>query len=88
MIVIIFCILFFIPAFLVEIFTCYPLAAEWDLTVHGKCVNYTIYLVIFLAIELFLDALILVLPLREIAGLRMAFQKKILISLIFLLGIL
>jgi len=86
MILIICCVIWFIPAFLVEIFTCYPLATDWDPNVHGKCLHYTLFWIIIMPFEVALDTAILALPVREVINLQMPIRRKILVSLIFLLG--
>ena len=86
MLFIITCVLYCVPATIAEIFACTPVAAIWDPAIAGNCITYTLFYVIILSIEIVLDACILLLPLREVHRLQMAPRKKILVSLIFLLG--
>ena len=75
-----------IPASIVETAMCVPIAKNWDPTIKGSCVNYMLFYVIIMSMETVLDATVMALPLREIYHLQMATRRKILVSLIFLLG--
>jgi len=80
------CILWCIPGFFLELFDCVPLSSYWDPAVSGRCINYMLYYVIIMSVEVVLDAAILVLPLKQVYRLQMTGQKKTLVCGIFLLG--
>ncbi|TAQ87464.1 hypothetical protein B7494_g4219 [Chlorociboria aeruginascens] len=85
-ILIVICVLWCIPGTLVQILNCQPMASVWNTSIKGHCVNYMLFYIIVMSIETALDAIVLAMPLREIYFLQMTFRKKVLISLIFLLG--
>ena len=85
MVVIVVCALWFISGFMTALFACIPMESIWT-NKPGRCVDPHIFWVAMTAMELLLDIIIMVLPIREILQLHMSIQRKVSISLIFLLG--
>lgn len=83
---IVFNILWFIPALLVEIFTCSPISRLWDLSIPGTCVWYSTFWLVLGLVELIADIILFVLPLREIVKLQLSRRNKLMLSLLFGLG--
>ncbi|MCJ1397976.1 hypothetical protein MMC11_001172 [Xylographa trunciseda] len=75
-----------IPATIVEIFICLPVQSFWDFTVQGTCIFFSTFWIIICTVELVIDVAILILPIGEISHLQLSLKKKMLLSLIFLLG--
>ncbi|MCJ1315866.1 hypothetical protein MMC15_001186, partial [Xylographa vitiligo] len=75
-----------IPSTIVEIFICIPVRSFWDFSVQGSCIFFSTFWIVVCTFELVLDVAILILPVGEISHLQLSFKKKILLSLIFLLG--
>ncbi|MCJ1382559.1 hypothetical protein MMC17_005672 [Xylographa soralifera] len=75
-----------IPATIVEIFICTPVRSFWDFSVQGSCIFFSTFWIVICTVELVLDVAILILPIGEISHLQLSLRKKLLLSLIFLLG--
>jgi hypothetical protein len=66
-----------------------PANSNWDPSVTGgKCIDFRNFFIAACSLELGLDAVILVMPLREVYKLRMSKKKKLLVSFIFFVGVL
>lgn len=73
--------------FFVNVFMCNPPSKYWNPTTPGFCYKYGVpALLVGLSIEIALDCLILVLPIKMISGLQMTKAKKVSLALIFLVG--
>jgi len=85
---IVFEIIWFIPGFFVELFMCKPVSTLWTnfIAEPEKCIWYSTFWVIIMATELLSDFMILVLPISRVIQLKLPWQKKCFLSLIFLLG--
>lgn len=82
-------VLWFIPGFIAETLLCTPVKGIWENPAAStrKCIYYSTYFVVINTVEIVLDLLILALPINEILKLsKMSWQKKSLLSFIFLLG--
>jgi len=77
---------------LVAIFQCHPIAAAYDMKLQQmkgtKCIHLTQYLVSTSILNVVVDAVILVLPLRILWTLQLRTSRKVSLSFVFLLGIL
>lgn len=71
---------------LVLIFQCRPISAVWDMHVHGTCVNIALGAVIVGSINVVVDFLVLLLPVRMVWQLKMKKKWKLQLIGIFLLG--
>ncbi|GKZ47113.1 hypothetical protein AbraIFM66951_010462 [Aspergillus brasiliensis] len=80
--------LFYVISTFVEIFSCRPMAAAWDVLISGKCMNVRLLNVIASSVNGFFDLIILVLPQTRIWRLQMALRRKLAVSTVFLFGIL
>jgi hypothetical protein len=68
------------------IFQCVPVAAVWDLTIKGKCINSQAIVFASAGFGIAEDIVLMLLPVSEIRGLSLSLKKRITISLIFALG--
>ncbi|KAI0544355.1 hypothetical protein F4679DRAFT_565334 [Xylaria curta] len=68
--------------------SCIPMDKYWTQNILDPehCFNFNIFWVVSGAIEVFLDALILTLPIRAVLVLNLSWRRKIIISGIFFLG--
>ena len=74
-------------AFIVVKFAlCHPLAYNWDKTISGYCGNATDYYLSVVTTDLFLDLVIIILPMPVIWHLQLNTTKRIDIMLAFGLG--
>ncbi|RAK88208.1 hypothetical protein BO79DRAFT_228767 [Aspergillus costaricaensis CBS 115574] len=80
--------LFYVISTFVEIFSCRPMAAAWDVLISGKCMNVRLLNVIASSVNGFFDLIILILPQTRIWRLQMALRRKLAVSTVFLFGIL
>lgn len=71
-----------------EVFLCVPIDTLWTniLAMPEKCMYYSTFFVIMMATELALDVVLLALPISQMLKLSMAWEKKCMVSVIFLLG--
>ena len=76
----------FVPAFLVELFTCWPIQYFWNPTIKGGCIYYSTFWLVIGITEIVIDLTTFFLPLREITKLQLSLQKKLLLGAIFSLG--
>lgn len=83
---IVFDICWFIPALVVQIFTCSPISHLWDLLIPGTCVWYSTFWLVLGLVELIADIILFVLPLREIGKLQLSKHDKLMLSSLFGLG--
>jgi hypothetical protein len=67
---------------------CRPLSADWDSHVNGTCGDQIVSYVVLEIIGLFLDLMILVVPLPIIKGLFLRHKKKVQLMSVFSIGIL
>ena len=67
---------------------CIPMEVSWhtNLAPEEHCINFNIFWMATGVVEVFIDTLILVLPVRVILGLRLSTKSKLSIIFIFLLG--
>ncbi|KAF4628350.1 hypothetical protein G7Y89_g9801 [Cudoniella acicularis] len=67
-------------------FSCTPIASQWDFNLQFTCVNQETLFTTALATDVATDFLVLFLPIYKIKQLQMPFSRKIMIPCIFLLG--
>ncbi|KAJ5650186.1 uncharacterized protein N7484_003909 [Penicillium longicatenatum] len=82
----IFCLVWFVAAFIGDLLYCIPIRHFWDPTVAGHCFNFPSYFLAMELIDILLDVTIIVLPLRTISSLQLSFRKKVALLGVFLLG--
>ena len=68
------------------IFQCVPVAAVWDLTIKGKCINAQALLFAGAGFSIAEDIMLMLLPASEIKGLNLSLKKRISVTLLFALG--
>lgn len=68
------------------IFQCVPVAAVWDLTIKGKCINSQAIVFAGAGFSIAEDIMLMLLPASEIKGLSLSLKKKITCIFIFALG--
>jgi hypothetical protein len=74
-------------AFMLAItFQCVPVAAVWDLTIKGKCINSQALLYAGGGFSIAEDIMLMLLPASEIKGLSLSLKKRISVTLLFALG--
>jgi len=66
--------------------TCQPIAELWNPLLPGNCFNFNAFFLAMTIIELFIDATILVLPVRMLTILQLSRRDKYTVGGIFLLG--
>ncbi|KAF1950439.1 hypothetical protein CC80DRAFT_539675 [Byssothecium circinans] len=71
-----------------EIFMCTPLNIPWTnpSAVPEKCINYPLFFVVAMSLEIVLNTAVLALPIREIMNLKMSMATKLSLGGIFLIG--
>lgn len=75
-----------IAAFFAFLFQCVPLAAGWDLSVQGTCINIGAAFTAFGAINVITDAAILAMPLPQLWRLNTTTARKVQLVAVFLTG--
>ncbi|MCJ1245437.1 hypothetical protein MMC30_002641 [Trapelia coarctata] len=78
-------VLWLIPGTIVEAYPCAPVSSFWT-GEPGTCVWYSTFWFVMMLVELLLDIVILILPVREIINLQLSMKNKLLLSVIFMLG--
>ncbi|KFA45570.1 hypothetical protein S40293_06569 [Stachybotrys chartarum IBT 40293] len=76
----------FIGIFLANLLMCIPVAKNWDRTLPGYCVRGNAVWIANGSTSVFIDLLILLLPLPKIWSLQMSNSRKSALSIIFALG--
>lgn len=80
---------FYIICMFIEIFSCNPIPANWDVLItDAKCINKFMLDVVTAIVNTISDLIIWILPLPTIWNLQMNRTKKISISVIFSAGLL
>jgi hypothetical protein len=83
---IVMCILWGTATLLASALQCRPLRAYWDQSVNGHCFDALKFVLGVQGVNIFLDVAILCLPLPMVWGLRRAWQERLALSGVFLLG--
>lgn len=78
--------LWFIAAFFIAILQCVPISAQWDLDSSGYCIDYGDCLLVFGALTIATDLIILALPMPLVWRIQTSRKKKWLITVTFMLG--
>jgi len=72
---------------LVVIFSCYPVAKSWDITItDGYCVNLPVFYIANLCLNSVTDVAVLILPIPMLWNVQMPLRQKIAIAGIFMTG--
>lgn len=80
--------IFFVSTVLTACLICHPIAYNWDRTIPGGGCGDQKRLDLFIGIfNLLMDVAVLILPMPVLWGLQMAVSKKIVLSLIFGMGV-
>lgn len=75
-----------IAQFFCELFSCYPIASNWDPKVEGHCIDLATVIVSCSILNIVTDVAILSLPMPYLVGLQMSWTRKFQLMGIFLLG--
>ncbi|KAF2840842.1 hypothetical protein M501DRAFT_915793, partial [Patellaria atrata CBS 101060] len=67
----------------VTIFQCKPVAAAWNFSIPGKCLNFTSYLYAFSGINIITDLAVCLLPLPHLLRLKLPTRQKIILCVLF-----
>jgi hypothetical protein len=73
-------------ATLVAIFQCVPVRSMWDVHIHGRCINTSVFLTVMGCLNVVTDALLLALPIPILWKLQMSRTHKMQLMAIFLTG--
>jgi hypothetical protein len=68
------------------IFTCVPVAAFWDVNIHGHCIAHKFLWFFNAAVNIVTDLTILILPMPVLSTLRLPLKQKVGLMFIFALG--
>ncbi|KAH7389242.1 hypothetical protein BKA64DRAFT_680100 [Cadophora sp. MPI-SDFR-AT-0126] len=68
------------------IFTCVPIAAFWDVNIHGRCIPHKFLWFFNAAVNIATDLTILILPMPVLSTLRLPLKQKVGLMFIFALG--
>ncbi|KAI1123324.1 hypothetical protein F5Y10DRAFT_270188 [Nemania abortiva] len=71
---------------LLTIFQCIPIAAQWDRSLGGTCINQVVYFRAISALSTVHDLAMLILPLPVVWKLQLETRRKIALSGVFLVG--
>lgn len=71
---------------IVSLNPCRPVRKFWMPETPGQCFNFNNYILVIGIIDLFMDATILVLPIRPVLNLQMSMTRKAMVCGIFLVG--
>ena len=85
------CIGYGIAFFLATLFQCWPIPYSWEQwhgEYEGTCNDYHVQSWVHAGINILLDLIILMLPLKQLYDLDLSTRKKISVMLMFLVGIL
>ena len=69
-----------------NILLCIPLKAFWNRTIHGKCINSSLFFILANVPHIISDICIMVIPLPVLLKLQMSWSKRLATALIFLTG--
>ena len=79
---------FCVAYFFAILFQCHPIAFYWDLTIpNGRCENQTIIFLATASLNLFLDVIIVLMPIPVVWSLQMSTLRKVAVTAIFGMGI-
>jgi hypothetical protein len=74
-------------AFLIAvIFQCWPITAVWDLTIHGKCMDFQALIYAGAGCSIMEDIVIIVLPIPQLWSLNFNWSKRGALILMFAIG--
>jgi hypothetical protein len=68
------------------LFMCRPINAYWDLTVHGKCLDFKVAFLVGGVVNVTTDVVMLLLPIWVLRPLRLPRKQKIRVTLILMTG--
>lgn len=80
------CILWWMIFTIVCLNLCRPVRKFWQFEIPGHCLNLNQYILGFNIVDVFLDASIMILPIKPILGLQMSKSRKTQLCMIFLVG--
>ena len=69
-----------------SIWNCVPIKGFWDPHVHARCINFTASTIAYAVINIFTNILVLALPVPIIWRLQLSTSRKMILTLIFMLG--
>lgn len=70
----------------IGIFQCRPVRGAWDLSVHGSCIDLSIFFVVQRATNLITDVVLLALPIKVVATLQTSITKRVSLIFAFMMG--
>lgn len=81
------CIVWFFVVFLISFFECQPIAAAWNGSISGNCIDLTSLYYGFTVSNLILDVVINVMPAKMISKLQLPLRQRLLVFCVMGLGI-
>ena len=69
------------------LFLCRPLTYTWDKTLSGNCTNLKSTILSQVAVNIFIDIAIVVLPMKELWGLQMPLVRKLGVGFMYSVGV-
>ena len=69
-----------------SVFSCRPVNALWNMTIDGDCINLNLAALIFGSINVFIDVVLLVMPIPLVWRLNIQMRWRLQLVGIFLLG--
>ncbi|PVI02403.1 hypothetical protein DM02DRAFT_559798 [Periconia macrospinosa] len=82
----IFVVAYSVPQMFGTIFQCVPISSKWDPTVAPKCIDYAKLIIVCGIINIVTDFLMLALPVPVLWSLHVSNHRKLVLSVMFLLG--
>lgn len=76
-----------VAVFLVVIFQCSPIAMNWDLSLHGKCIKQLEFGISTACLTILTDLIAVALPFYIFVGLKLPKKTKAALIVVFLLGL-
>lgn len=77
---------YFLAAFFGLIFATNPARAQWDLTISHTSIHNKAFWCSMAVMNMVLDLIILAIPQARVWRLKLSFKRRVLVSLVFLLG--
>jgi hypothetical protein len=78
--------MWFIAATVINLVTCIPVDSFWNRLKPGRCINFNTFSLGVGILDILIDVIILILPVRAVTSLQLPTRTKAMVSGIFLLG--
>ena len=78
---------YYLGAWITTIFQCIPVPATWVKSINGQCINVTLFFYVNAGFNILTDVCIILLPVPVIRALNLPGRQKILLCLVFAVGL-